>query len=107
VRLDYPPGLLCRIAGVSRSGFYAWLSRAPSRRSQEDERLKVAIKAAHVQNRGTCGPLRMWPELVAQGCKTGRDRVVRLRRELGLRSRLGYISPAWFAENFSKPELAA
>jgi len=27
----------------------------------------------------------MWPELVAQGFKTGRDRVVRLRRELGLR----------------------
>ena len=52
---------------------------------QDDERLKVAIKAAHVQTRETYGPLRMWPELVAQGFDTGCDRVVRLRRELGLR----------------------
>lgn len=81
MRLDYPLGLLRRVAGVSRSRIYAWLSRAPSRRSQEGERPKVAIKAARVQNRETYGPLRMWPELMAQGFKTGRDRVVRLRRE--------------------------
>lgn len=85
VRLDYPLDLLCRVFAVSRSGYYAALERPPSQRARDDERLKVAIKAAHVQNRETYGPLRMWPELVAQGFKTGRDRVVRLRRELGLR----------------------
>jgi transposase InsO family protein len=85
VRLDYPLGLLCRVFGVSRSGFYAWLGREPSQRSQDDERLKVAIKAAHVQTRETYGVLRLWPELVAQGFETGRDKVGRLRQELGLR----------------------
>jgi len=85
VRLDYPLGLLCRVFDVSRSGFYAALERPPSQRAQDDERLKVAIQAAHVQTRETYGPLRLWPELVAQGFDTGRDRVVRLRRELGLR----------------------
>ena len=85
VRFDYPLGLLCRVAGVSRSGFYAWLGRAPSLRSQEDERLKVAIKAVHVQTRETYGPLRVQPELAAQGFQAGRDRITRLRKQLGLR----------------------
>ena len=85
MRLSYPLGLLCRVFDVSRSGFYAAHDRPPSQRAQDDERLKIAIKAAHVQTRETYGPLRLQPELVAQGFNTGRDRVVRLRQELGLR----------------------
>jgi transposase InsO family protein len=85
MRPDFPLNLLCRVFGLSRSGFYSWLKRKPSQRRQDDERLKVAIQAAHVQTRQTYGPLRLWPELVAQGFDTGRDRVVRLRKELGLR----------------------
>jgi hypothetical protein len=41
VRLDYPMGLLRGAFGVSRSGRHAWLSRGPSARVLEDERLKV------------------------------------------------------------------
>lgn len=85
VRLDYPLSLLCRVFDVSRSGFHAWLGRPPSQRANDDARLKVAIKAVHTQSRETYGLLRMWPELVEQGFETGRDRVERLRRELGLR----------------------
>ena len=85
MRLEYPVELLCRVFDVSRSGFYAAFDRQPSQRAQDDERLKVAIKAAHVQTRETYGPLRLQPELVAQGFETGRDRIVRLRQELGLR----------------------
>ena len=70
---------------VSRSGYYAWANGAPSPRAQADERLKVAIKAVHTQSRETYGPLRMQPELAAQGFEPGRDRIARLRRELGLR----------------------
>jgi putative transposase len=77
--------LLCRVFGISRSGYYDWLERPPSRRAQDDERLKVAIKAAHVQTRATYGVERLLPELREQGFQTGRDRLVRLRRELGLR----------------------
>ena len=85
LRLDYPMELLCRAFGVPRSGFYAWLNRAPPPRVQEDERLKVAIKAVHVQTRETYGPLRVQSELAAQSFEAGRDRIVRLRHELGLR----------------------
>ena len=85
VRLEYPLDLLCRVFDVSRSCFYAASERPLSQRAQDDERLKVAIKAPHVQTRETYGPLRLQPELVAQGFDAGRDRIVRLRRELGLR----------------------
>jgi transposase InsO family protein len=87
MRLDYPVALLCRVFDVSRSGFYAWLCRKPSPRQQADERLKVAIRAAHRQSRETYGVRRMQPELAAQGFVAGRDRIERLRQELGLRCR--------------------
>lgn len=85
MRLEFPLTVLCRTFDVSRSGFYAWAKAAPSRRLQDDERLKVAIQAVHVQTRETYGPLRMQPELASQGFEAGRDRITRLRRELGLR----------------------
>jgi putative transposase len=61
MRLDYPTTILCKAFDVSRSGFYAWLTGKPSRRAQEDERLKVAIKAVHRQSRETYGTLRVKP----------------------------------------------
>ena len=85
MRLDYPVALLCRVFDVSRSGFYVWLARKPSLCQQADERLKVAIKAVHWQSRETYGVRRMQPELEAQGFIAGRDRIGRLRHELGLR----------------------
>ena len=86
-RLHYPTITMSRIFNVSRSGYYAWLSRKPSRRTQEDERLKIAIKAAHILTRESYGAKRLQPELAADGFFVGRDRIARLRRELGLRCR--------------------
>jgi len=37
-RQDYPISTMCRVLQVSVSGYYGWLKRAPSRRSQEDAR---------------------------------------------------------------------
>jgi putative transposase len=76
---------MCRLFKVSRSGFYAWLIRKPSQHTQDDERLKVAIKAAHNRTRETYGPRRLQPELADDGFVAGRDRIARLRKELGLR----------------------
>jgi len=86
-RLQFPILAMCRVLKVSRSGFYAWLDATPSPRTQEDERLKVAIKAAHKRTRETYGARRLQPELAADGFIAGRDRIARLRRELGLRCR--------------------
>jgi transposase InsO family protein len=78
---------MCRLFNVSRSGFYAWLKRPPSARAQEDERLKVAIRAAHRRSRETYGVRRLQPELATEGFVAGRDRIGRLRRDMSLRCR--------------------
>lgn len=86
-RLHFPVTIMSRVLNVSRSGFYAWLWRNPSRRAQEDELLKVAIKAAHKRTRESYGARRFQPELAADGFVAGRDSIARLRREMGLHCR--------------------
>lgn len=106
MRPDYPVERLCRAFDVSRSGFYASL-RAPSTpRAQEDAALKVAIQAVHRQSRETYGTRRVQPELREQGFIAGRDRIARLRRELGLRCRQRRKFRATTNSNHSLPVAA-
>lgn len=42
---------MCRVLGVSRSGFHAWEGREPSRRAREDERLTSRIREIHADRR--------------------------------------------------------
>lgn len=54
-----PTSLLCRALRVSRSGFYAWTKRPPSRRDVEDSKLVPVIRACHAQSRATYGSPRV------------------------------------------------
>jgi len=83
-RLHFPIEFMSRLLSVSRSGYYDWLRRKPSSHAQEDERLKLAIKAAHKRTRETYSARRLQPELADDGFIAGRDRIARLRQELGL-----------------------
>jgi len=85
LRTHYPLGLLCRVLEVSRSGYQAWRTRRPSKRAQENARLEVAIRAAHVRTRQTYGPERLQAELRDEGYVTGIGRIKRLRKKLGIR----------------------
>lgn len=85
LRPHYPLARLCRVFEVSRSGYHAWDTRAPSKRTQENNRLEVAIQAAHRRARRTYGPQRLQPELQADGFKAGVGRIKRLRQKLGIR----------------------
>jgi putative transposase len=87
-RAGYPVTALSRALGVSRGGFYAWRARPESRRCAEDRRLAVLVRAAHDDSRRTYGSPRVHVELVAQGERVGRKRVVRLMRQEGLRARV-------------------
>ena len=80
----YPISVICRVLEVSRAGFYHWRQRPQSLHQQEDERLRVAIRAAHSKTRQTYGAARLQAELAAEGFYAGRDRIGRLRREMGL-----------------------
>ena len=81
-----PVTTLCRVLEVSRSGFYAWEDRDPSKRSMDDEKLCVEIVAIHKASRGTYGSPRVHAELQALGIAVSRKRVARLMRTLGLES---------------------
>ena len=56
---EFPIATMCRILGVSPSGYYAWTKRQPSRRAQTDAALMAEIRAAHEASRGTYGAPRM------------------------------------------------
>jgi transposase InsO family protein len=85
LRVTYPLRVLCRVLEVSKSGYHAFVSRAPSKRAQENGRLEIAISAAHRRSRETYGPERLQDELKDEGITAGVGRIKRLRRKLGLR----------------------
>jgi putative transposase len=75
---------MCRLLGVSPSGFYAWARRQPSRRAREDARLAREIRTAHADSKGTYGAPRIQTDLAECGIRTSRKRIARLMRAEGL-----------------------
>jgi putative transposase len=81
---DYPIATMCRVLGVSPSGYYAWRKRQPSPRSKADTDLTAEIHIAHASSRGIYGAPRIHAELAAKGVGVGRKRVARLMSKAGL-----------------------
>jgi hypothetical protein len=65
----WPVVLMCEVLDVSRSGFYAWLSRPRSRRSQEDEVLGGHVRQSFVGSDRTYGARRVWHDVLALGLR--------------------------------------
>jgi putative transposase len=84
-KTNFPVQFMCRMLGVSRSGYYDWRDRPPSRRSREDTALTEKIRKIHERSRQTYGSPRVHAELRALGTHCGRKRVARLMRRAGLR----------------------
>jgi putative transposase len=80
--------LLCRLLGVSRSGYYAWKNRPPSERFRFDAVLLEKIEMIHRNSRATYGAPRVHAELRAIGIRCARKRVARLMRLAKLRGSL-------------------
>ena len=75
---------MCRLLGVSASGFYAWRTRPPSKRQIENQRLVREIREIHQQSRGTYGSPRIQAELCSRKRPVCVHRVARLMRENGI-----------------------
>jgi putative transposase len=80
----YPVSTMCRLLGVSSSGYHAWKHRPPSERATVDMVLMERIRAIHSRSRQTYGMPRIYAELVQEGIRVGRKRVARLMRAAGL-----------------------
>src|SRR3989440_3815306 len=83
----WPAGWLCEALGVSRGGFYAWLTRPRSQRSRSDEELGVKVRASFLASDRTYGARRVWRDLLAEGLSCGLHRIERLMRLQALKAR--------------------
>ncbi len=93
--------ILCRVLGVSRSGYHAWVRRPLGPRAVKDARLTVRIRELHKKRREVYGSPRIWSDLVLDdGERIGRKRVERLMRQAGLS---GLITKRWKATTVRVP----
>ena len=86
-RGTWPLAMMCEALGVSRSGFYAWLSRPRSQRSLVDEVLGSQVRQSFLGSDRTYGARRVWHDVLALGQRCGLHRIERLMREQALRAR--------------------
>jgi len=78
---------MCETLGVSRGGFYEWMSRPEAPRSQANRHLVVQIRTSFEQSDRTYGSRRVWRDLQAWGHACGWHRVARLMAREGLKAR--------------------
>jgi putative transposase len=79
--------MTCKALDVSRSGFYAWLTRAPSQRSRDDERIGAQVRQSFIGSDRTYGARRVWHDVLAEGSRCGLHRIERLMRLQAFRAR--------------------
>ncbi|CAM2063868.1 Integrase catalytic domain-containing protein [Sulfidibacter corallicola] len=84
---QYPVALLCKVMGVSRSGYYASRWRKSSQRAVDNEKLVAQIRTIHHAKRQVYGSPRIHAELVKQGVFCGKNRVARLIQQAGIRAK--------------------
>ena len=83
----FPVSTMCRVLGVTRSGFYAWAKRPKPERAKRDAQLAATVAAVHQRSRRTYGSPRVHRELKARGVRVGKKRIERLMRENGIQGR--------------------
>ena len=76
---------MCTVLEVSLSGYFAWLKRPPSQRTQEDEQLTNRIRTIYTRSKGTYRAARIHAELISVGVRVGQKRVARLMKAAHLR----------------------
>jgi putative transposase len=83
----WPLSWLCSALGVSRSGFHAWLTRKPSQRALDNERIGAMVRASFLASDRTYGARRVWHDVLADGVDCGLHKIERLMRQSALRAR--------------------
>lgn len=83
----FPVVVMCRLLGVSVSGYYHWLNRSPSEREKENRELAIKIKAIFDDEKSRAGSPRITKRLNTEGECVGKHRVARIMRLNGWRAR--------------------
>ena len=88
---NFDVAVMCRVLGVSRSGYYAWARRPPSERTVANAALTEEIRRVHAQSDGTYGSRRVHAQLRREGREVNVKRVERLMRVEGIQG--AYVPP--------------
>lgn len=83
----WPVAWMCGALGVSRSGFFAWLTRPASARARSDEAIGAHVRQSFLQSDRTYGARRVWRDVLAEGVSCGLHRIERLMRVQALKAR--------------------
>lgn len=86
-QLELNVAAMCRVLQVSRSGYYAWVKRSPSKRSIENSILLSHIQTVHQQFRQAYGAVKTWKHLNRIGIVCGKHRVANLRVKAGIEAK--------------------
>lgn len=74
----------CKTLSISRSGFYEYLNRKPSKRMLDNEVLSAEIRKIFEEHKGRYGSIRISKVLAQKGITANRKRVAKLMRNMKL-----------------------
>lgn len=77
---------MCKVLKVSKSGYYDWKHRKPSKRQLENEQITEHIRELYINSRGRYGSPKITEELKDLGWQVSRPRVARIMRKECIRS---------------------
>ena len=83
-RETYSTRMMCRVLGVSRSGYYGWRDRPESARARRHRELTEKIRHFHRASRKTYGSPRIHTDLVESGERVGENTVALLMQRAGV-----------------------
>lgn len=86
-RETFKVGRMCKLLKVSCSGYHSWLRRPESKTSRENKALEDKIRVLHAASHGIYGMPRIHRDLVDDGIRVGKNRVARIMKKAGIRSR--------------------
>lgn len=87
--IEFPVALMCRVLGVSRSGYYGWLARRPSQRDKKCAQIAAAATQSHEDSNRIYGYRKVHEELVeGMGIECCKETVRKVMKKLGIRSKV-------------------
>lgn len=84
---EFPIVAMCRVLGVSKSGFYRWLGEPVGKRERRRAELGAEITRVHDANRGVYGSPRVCAALRHEGRSVCRNTVAKVMKALGIKAR--------------------
>ncbi|HEX4015109.1 MAG TPA: IS3 family transposase [Frankiaceae bacterium] len=100
-KANFPIVMMCRLLGIGRSAYYAWVDRPASARAVQAEVLATRIMALHAGSDGVYGSPRLLAELRAEGVVVSGKTVAKAMRLKGIR---GCAPRQWRTTTIPEPD---